>query len=34
MDGIPFAVGRGDICGLLGPNGAGKSSTIKTLVGL
>jgi len=31
VDGIPFAVQRGEIFGLLGPNGAGKTSTISIL---
>ncbi len=34
VDGISFAVPRGQILGLLGPNGAGKSTTIKCLCGL
>jgi ABC-2 type transport system ATP-binding protein len=31
VDGISFAVERGEIFGFLGPNGAGKSTTIKIL---
>ncbi len=34
LDGISFAVHRGEIFGLLGPNGAGKSTTIQILAGL
>ena len=34
VDGISFAVKKGEIFGLLGPNGAGKSTTIKVLIGL
>ena len=34
VDGIDFAVKRGEIFGLLGPNGAGKSTTFKMLCGL
>ena len=34
VDGINFAVDKGEVCILLGPNGAGKSSTIKALAGL
>jgi ABC-2 type transport system ATP-binding protein len=34
VDGIDFAVRRGEIFGLLGPNGAGKSTTFKMLCGL
>lgn len=31
LDGIDFAVKRGDILALLGPNGAGKTTTVKIL---
>ena len=34
VDGISFAVPKGQILGLLGPNGAGKSTTIKCMCGL
>lgn len=34
VDGISFAVKRGEIFGFLGPNGAGKSTTIKILTTL
>ncbi len=34
VDGITFAVQRGEVFGLLGPNGAGKTSTLETLEGL
>ncbi len=33
VDGVSFAVARGEIFGFLGPNGAGKSTTIKMLTG-
>lgn len=33
VDGISFAVNRGECFGLLGPNGAGKTTTIKMLYG-
>src|ERR1044072_8636175 len=31
VDGIDFAVRRGDTFGLLGPNGAGKSTTMRMI---
>jgi len=34
VDGISFAVGRGELFGFLGPNGAGKTTTINLLTGL
>ncbi len=34
VDGVSFAVGRGEIFGFLGPNGAGKTTTIRMLLGL
>jgi fluoroquinolone transport system ATP-binding protein len=34
IDGLEFAVERGEILGFLGPNGAGKSTTQKILIGL
>lgn len=34
VDGISFAVPRGETYGLLGPNGAGKTSTMRMLAGL
>jgi fluoroquinolone transport system ATP-binding protein len=34
VNGISFAVGKGEIFGFLGPNGAGKSTTQKILTGL
>ena len=34
VDGISFAVQRGEIFGLLGPNGAGKTTTVEILEGL
>ena len=33
VDGISFAVPRGEFFGLLGPNGAGKTTTIRMLCG-
>jgi ABC-2 type transport system ATP-binding protein len=33
VDGVDFAVGRGEVLGFLGPNGAGKSTTVKILTG-
>lgn len=34
VDGLSFAVGRGELFGLLGPNGAGKTTTINMLATL
>ncbi|MBX7236075.1 MAG: ABC transporter ATP-binding protein [Caldilineales bacterium] len=34
VDGISFAVERGEIFGLLGPNGAGKTTTLECLEGI
>ena len=34
VDGVTFAVRRGEVFGFLGPNGAGKTTTIKMLTGL
>lgn len=34
VDGVSFAVGRGEVFGLLGPNGAGKTTTVEMLEGL
>lgn len=33
VDGVSFAVRRGEIFGFLGPNGAGKSTTVRMLTG-
>ncbi len=34
LEGITFAIGRGEVFGLLGPNGAGKTTTVRLLNGL
>jgi ABC-2 type transport system ATP-binding protein len=34
VDGVTFAIRRGEIFGFLGPNGAGKTTTIRMLLGL
>ena len=33
VDGVSFAVGRGEVLGFLGPNGAGKSTTMRMITG-
>src|SRR5690606_10690162 len=33
VDGISFALNKGEIVGFLGPNGAGKSTTMKMITG-
>jgi gliding motility-associated transport system ATP-binding protein len=33
VDGISFAVGRGEVVGFLGPNGSGKSTTMRMITG-
>ena len=34
VDGVSFAVRRGEVFGFLGPNGSGKSTTIRMLCGI
>jgi len=34
LDGVAFAIERGELVGYIGPNGAGKSTTVKTLAGI
>jgi ABC-2 type transport system ATP-binding protein len=34
VDGVSFAVERGEIFGILGPNGAGKTTTVECIAGL
>ncbi len=34
VDGVSFAVGRGEVFALLGPNGAGKSTVVRMLCGI
>ena len=34
VDGVTFAVKRGEVFGILGPNGAGKTTTLEIIEGL
>jgi len=34
VDGVSFAVRRGEVFGLLGPNGAGKTTTLRAVCGM
>ncbi|MEU1460497.1 ABC transporter ATP-binding protein [Streptomyces sp. NPDC005727] len=34
LQGLDFAVARGEVCALLGPNGAGKTTTLRALSGM
>jgi len=34
VDGVTFAIEKGEMVGYVGPNGAGKSTTIKMLTGI
>jgi ABC-2 type transport system ATP-binding protein len=34
VDGVSFAVGRGEMFGLIGPDGAGKTTTLRMVLGL